>query len=231
MRRFVRREFHFRWNMPPDSFRSEYAQWHRQRHAARRWGVLGRALKRWMDPGDRLVHDAIGAVSFYSDLYVYDRNGLTCREVALREGATPRRRSPGHDKTVELEFFVGDARFAPTVLRSRLIEGPAALPPGGAARRAVVQQVAAWQAELRRRGLDGEFITDFRPVPDWEYGGPFQHLFVWRRLREGAGRELETRELERRLAEFRRGVDPYRDEVELGWPEPPAHVVVPRRSR
>ena len=53
---------------------------------------------------------AVGAVGYFSNLFMYDRNGLVTREVALREPHATLR-SPGHDKLVPAEFF---ARYEPT---------------------------------------------------------------------------------------------------------------------
>ena len=62
--------------------------------------------------------------------------------------------------------------------------------------------------------------VDFRPFPDWEYPKPFQYLVWWKRLEPGISAADERADLDRRLKDFARGVDPYRQEVEEGWPEP-----------
>lgn len=106
----LRQRFQFRWNAP--TFLSEYGQWARMDAQAREWEDLGRAIHRHTEPGDSIVHGAVGAVGYFSERFVYDRNGLVTREVALRD-PRPGRNSPGHDKTVPKEYFL---QHAPTYI-------------------------------------------------------------------------------------------------------------------
>ncbi len=108
--RSLRAQFQFRWNA--DAFLSERAQWERMVGQAREWADLGRALKRHSSPGDSLVFGAVGAVGYFSELFIHDKNGLVTREVALREPLEGRN-SPGHDKTVPPTFFL---KYRPTYL-------------------------------------------------------------------------------------------------------------------
>ncbi|MFT5052058.1 MAG: arabinofuranosyltransferase [Chlamydiales bacterium] len=101
----VRQALRFRWNS--DVFESEYTQWARMSGQAAEWRDLGIALRRHSKPGDSLVLGAVGAVGYYSGLFIYDRNGLVTREVAMRP-ASKGRKSPGHDKAVPPEFFIKD---------------------------------------------------------------------------------------------------------------------------
>lgn len=93
--------------------RSEYAQWQNMSARAREWSVMGRALKKHAPSDASLVYGAVGAIGYYSNLFIYDRNGLVTREVALRE-PHEQLRSPGHDKTVPAAFF---AKYRPTYLQ------------------------------------------------------------------------------------------------------------------
>ncbi len=90
--------------------RSEYAQWQNMSARAREWSVMGRALKKHAPRDASVVYGAVGAIGYYSNLFIHDRNGLVTREVALRE-AHEQLRSPGHDKTVPADFF---AKYRPT---------------------------------------------------------------------------------------------------------------------
>lgn len=101
----VRAAMRFRWNS--DVFETEYSQWARMKGQAEEWKDLGIALRKNSEPGDSLVYGAVGAVGYYSGLFIYDRNGLVTREVALRPAATGRK-SPGHDKAVPPEYFIKD---------------------------------------------------------------------------------------------------------------------------
>jgi arabinofuranosyltransferase len=95
--------FHFRWNW--EEARSEFDVWGKMKSNAERWSMVGRALRQRAPAGASVVAGAIGAIGYYSGLKVYDQNGLVTREVALRE-VPPRRRSPGHAKSVEPTFFL-----------------------------------------------------------------------------------------------------------------------------
>jgi hypothetical protein len=113
--RVVREAVDFRWNLP--GYVTEYERWRGMRGNAARWAILGRALARHARADESLVSDAIGAVGYYSGLFIHDQYGLVDREVARRE-VDPGRRSAGHDKFVEPEFFL-DRR--PTYLEAGLV--------------------------------------------------------------------------------------------------------------
>lgn len=119
----VRERFQFRWNLP--AFQSEYAQWHNMREQALVWRELGKALAAHTEPGDSLVYGAIGGIGYYSNLFLYDRNGLVTREVSERD-PLPKPTSPGHDKAVPKEFFKKDR---PTYLDAFLWPEDKPLPP------------------------------------------------------------------------------------------------------
>ncbi len=101
-------------------FRSENEQWASMRSNVVEWRAKGEALAAYARPDDTFVAAAIGAVGYFSDLYVYDRNGLVNREVA-REPWNGTLRSPGHDKVVDRAYFLPQK---PTILDAKLIWGP-----------------------------------------------------------------------------------------------------------
>lgn len=103
----VRQAFRVRFNTI--SFRTEFGQWSFMRANALGWSNLGKALNKATQPGESLVLGAIGAVAYYSDLFIYDRFGLVTREVTEREAKrTGGRHSPGHDMAVPNAFFLDD---------------------------------------------------------------------------------------------------------------------------
>jgi len=96
-----------RRNAGPARERSELDQWHLMNEQAKLWRDMGIALKHVSQPGESVVFGAIGAIGYYSELFVYDRNGLVTREVSMRP-SPEELGSPGHDKTVPTEFFAKD---------------------------------------------------------------------------------------------------------------------------
>ncbi len=109
----ARLHFHFRHNqtlsgVAPSA--SELEQWRNMDARAEIWAETGRGLALHAPPEASLVFGAVGAIGYFSNLFIHDRNGLVTREVALREPHA-RLRSPGHDKVVPPEFF---ARYEPT---------------------------------------------------------------------------------------------------------------------
>jgi len=110
----VRARHHFRLNTR--QYRNELAQWQAMVDNTREWTELGRTIGRFSRPGDSLTRDAIGAVGYYSDVFIYDTLGLVSREVAARP--VKRLLSPGHDKMVPVTFFL-DRK--PTLLGARIV--------------------------------------------------------------------------------------------------------------
>ncbi|MDF1801071.1 MAG: hypothetical protein P1V81_18025 [Planctomycetota bacterium] len=94
---------HFRWN--DTELRSEAEVWRGMRERAKLWSNLGRALARHTEPGETLVVGAIGAVGYYSKLYLLDTYGLVDLDVGLAPG-NPGQHSPGHDKQVLDAYFL-----------------------------------------------------------------------------------------------------------------------------
>jgi hypothetical protein len=100
----IREKFDYRWVKNPVST-TEYEHWVAIKKQTDSWVRLGKALKRRTKPGESLVIGTVGAIGYYSDLYIYDTCGLVNREVALRD-APPLRTQPGHDRAVPRNFFL-----------------------------------------------------------------------------------------------------------------------------
>jgi arabinofuranosyltransferase len=98
-----RARFRFMYSHP--GFASEYERWRQNAEDTRVWKEHGLALRAVSEPGDSVVVGAIGALGYYSGLYVYDRFGLVNREVALLDFEGPPR-SPGHDIKISRDFFL-----------------------------------------------------------------------------------------------------------------------------
>jgi len=120
-----RARFHFRWNRR--EYKSEVAAWESAVRNAERWTLLGRALGRSTRPGQSLVRGPIGAVGYYSRLFVFDRHGLVDREVAAMDMTGEPLRTPGQDRVAPAEFF---ARRQPTFRDAFLAPRGAPLPAG-----------------------------------------------------------------------------------------------------
>lgn len=117
----LRQTFTFRWKDPTISDfteMTEHGMWKASKQAIKRWTRLGRALKRNTRPGESIILGAIGAIGYYSDLFVYDTYGLTSREVALRD-TPPLRSLAAHDRAVPLSFFLKDK---PTYLAAIILK-------------------------------------------------------------------------------------------------------------
>lgn len=99
------REAHsFRWGFP--QFQSEARFLKGVIKRAEEWSFFGKALAMHAEPGDSLVRGAVGAVSYYSNVTIYDSYGLTDREAALSTKHDPDRLAmPGHDSKAVEGFF------------------------------------------------------------------------------------------------------------------------------
>ncbi len=126
------RRAHFRWG---NDYVTEYAMWKGMGERAESWSVLGRALAENTRKGESIVFGAIGAVGYYSGLFIHDQRGLVTREVnevALPEGL---RETPGHERFVRPRFFFPRR---PTYLAAQIIPSNAPsprVPPRGAGER------------------------------------------------------------------------------------------------
>jgi hypothetical protein len=100
--RWLRARFHYNWNL---RYMSEGEQLRFFEETTERWAKLGRALKMHTEPGESLVFGGIGAVGYYSDLFIFDMMGLVSPEVAAQPPSTARR-SAGHERAVSRLFFL-----------------------------------------------------------------------------------------------------------------------------
>ncbi|HUU82050.1 MAG TPA: hypothetical protein VM243_00980 [Phycisphaerae bacterium] len=169
----VRRVFHFRRRAAV--YESEWQKWRGQKDNVSRWTEKGRALADYASPGDSLVASAIGAVGYYSDLFIHDRAGLVTREVAVRQLVGPLQTSPGHDKMVEETFFLPRR---PELLRATVVAGR----PGAR----TVEMIEAQVDELREAGLQDSYVVDFQLIDMAITSGKPKYFVVWRRIEEGS---------------------------------------------
>jgi arabinofuranosyltransferase len=138
-------------------FRTENLQWAAMNEHVTTWTEKGIALREHTQPGETYVAAAIGATGYYSDLYIYDRNGLVNREVAELPWSGELR-SPGHDKVVDRSFFFDKK---PDILDAKVISGPRV---AGQIRRALLEM----EAEPVKRRYYPELI----PLSPAERGVP-----------------------------------------------------------
>lgn len=167
----VRYRFQFRWNTHSyEAFRSEWYIWDVMRRNALNWTLLGKALKLHTRPGERMLCGPIGAIGYYSDMYLYDSYGLTNRELAQ----VPIRgdlKSPGHDRQLTPESFAGKR-----------------LDYMGAA---IVDADDRWAGlpDLVRQDRHPEFTTEFVPLDPAQGFEPGTELML-RRIRPEIRRAL-----------------------------------------
>jgi len=107
-----RRRVHFRLSNMQNSHWTEVDMWKQMKGNAEEWTRLGKALKELTEPGESMVVGPVGAIGYYSDLYIYDQYGLVSREVIEIEPPLVLG-SPGHDRMVTYPFFL---RHRPTYL-------------------------------------------------------------------------------------------------------------------
>jgi len=116
----AREALHFRTT--DREFLSELGRWANMKENTEGFLLRGRAIRDYASPHDTLVGQAIGAVGYASDLFIYDCYGLVTREVA-EIPVDPNAgwdHSPGHDKEVPAEYFV---KYAPSFLHMRVVQG------------------------------------------------------------------------------------------------------------
>jgi len=113
--RAIREVFSFRHHAA--TFKSEFEKWRAMKRNTLMRIPLSRHFATRSDKGDSLVTGAIGSVSYYNDLFIWDTNGLVCPEVARRKVAGPLV-MPGHDKHVPYTYFLPQN---PTFILSRVL--------------------------------------------------------------------------------------------------------------
>jgi len=185
--------------------RSEFRQWRFQKENAERWAAVGRALAYWLEDDATVVRHTIGAVGWYSDLYLFDGHGLVTREVTA---LPPEKRlgPPGHDRSVPPLFFLP---HAPDVLRPTIVSGLPRWEPGqdeASARGLFAENLARFYGDgLREEGVDDRYVPDFLAVPEHEPGGPRPLLILQRRIPPGTSPEAAWADFETRLELYRAG--------------------------
>jgi hypothetical protein len=172
-----RARFHFRWNAEQSDFRSEFEQWETQELRASVWERLGIAFKDWVEPGSTVVAGAAGAFAYYARVELYDRNGLV---TALpRSVESDERRSPGHDRTVQPDYFLDDAPdYALVSVQAAPIEP------------SVGEERAAFAGTLERRALRAitdprwpeQYVPVARPIPKRLDPVGEELALYWRRI-------------------------------------------------
>ena len=99
----------FRWSTP--DYLTEYEMWQGMRDRCQEWTLLGKALALHTTAEESLVLGPIGAIGYFTEMTILDLYGLTNREVLEASEPGTLRRSPGHDREVNIEFF---DRYNPT---------------------------------------------------------------------------------------------------------------------
>ncbi|MCG3126889.1 MAG: hypothetical protein CHACPFDD_01744 [Phycisphaerae bacterium] len=189
----IRARHHFRKNTP--KYQSELAQWKYQKENAADWALQGAALRQIARAGDSLVIGAIGAVGYYSELYIFDKFGLVTPAVAQRQTAAAADRSPGHDKLVEPDWFIqhGDR---PTFLDAKLIREPS--------RMSFAQALQGYASLLAvRLKLGSMYVPRFAELRvRGETSDLTQYLLYWERLDDPSLEGPAWTELRRLLQEY-----------------------------
>jgi arabinofuranosyltransferase len=179
----VRERFRFRFNKP--EFDSEYDRWQYQIKNTAEGTRLGQALRSYVsqrtlpDEQPSYVCGGIGAVAYYSDVYIYDSNGLVTPEVARRKlDHSQKLRSPGHEKWVPSEYFLKDN---PTILYAIVEEN--ADPRGIAG--ACVREARALREDFADLQLYLRYVIDFARVPTDSPSDTPRYILTWTRITAG----------------------------------------------
>ena len=179
----VRERFRFRFNRP--EFDSEFDRWHFQAANSYYWSLRGRALREYVTQRGLANDDptytdgVIGALGYYSGLYIYDWNGLVTPEVAHREiDPSEGLRSPGHDKTVARTFFL---KYKPTILAATVVQAPRARIIAAACR----AKVEKLREEETAEPLEREYSVDVARIPASVAPGPPGYIITWTRIADG----------------------------------------------
>jgi len=179
----IRERFRFRFNKP--EFDSEYDRWQHQIKNTAEGTKLGKALRSYVsqrqlpDEHPSYVCGGIGAVAYYSDVYIYDSNGLVTPEVASRKlDHSQKLRSPGHEKWVPAEYFLKDQ---PTILYATVEEN--ADPRGIAG--ACVREARALREDFADLQLHLRYVIDFARVPTDSASDTPRYIVTWTRITAG----------------------------------------------
>jgi arabinofuranosyltransferase len=99
--------------------RNELKRWERMENNPVRWKADAAALMQVVRPTDRLVSGAIGALGYFTNLYIFDQHGLIDGDVTKRRDRS-QLRWPGHDKFVKKGFFLNKN---PEILEYQVLSG------------------------------------------------------------------------------------------------------------
>ncbi|MBT3221888.1 MAG: hypothetical protein HN348_22670 [Proteobacteria bacterium] len=88
--------------------RNELHRFEKMKSNPYRWRVAAEVMRNHLKSRHKTVASAIGAFGYYSDIYIYDQNGLVSSDVARRDrsGEDDSLRWPGHDSFVDKDFFL-----------------------------------------------------------------------------------------------------------------------------
>ncbi len=164
----LRAPLHFRWNIP--SYITEHEVWREEVAFTDTLSETGRALKAHTQPGESIVLGAIGAVAWYSGLDVHDRYGLVSPEVARRDTTGERLRSPGHDKWVDIWWFLPQR---PTILYANILVGSE-----------LTQAVRPYAQDLHRHEANDRYVPALVPLEPGPGGVP-RTLLMLRAIPDG----------------------------------------------
>ncbi len=162
----LRQALHFRWNR--ENARTELEQWAFMGEEVVANSLLGKALALHTQPGERLIRGNVGAVGYFSELYLLDVNGLVIPEVAAAAEVVERA-SPGHDRRVDPSFF---RSWSPNYQFAIIL-------PKGVAPRFGLQD--RWKSMLNKGKLELERI----PLREEDGFEPDTELRLLRDLRSG----------------------------------------------
>jgi len=194
----VRAKFHFRHNTR--IYRSEFEQAEIEAERVAEWTILGRALKNYVrenvpdETRPSYVVEAIGAVGYYSELFILDRNALVSPAATRAEPPPGRQKSPGHDRTVEPEFFLDRQ---PTIFYARVASEPDKLA------RACARALRMLQTAAPEHRLPERYQPDLTRLPETDpEGNPF-YLVTLLRSPEGADWRAAQDEFKRQVSRIR----------------------------
>ncbi len=170
----VREKHRFRWGKR--ELVSEYEQWESMRANAKRWTLLGRALRQHCKPDESVVTGAIGAAGYYSDLVMYDPHGLVSPEVAHRK-APRRRATAGHDKGVPHAYFL---KYRPTYFIPVVCEARSKLPAQARGNGYVLSKMPGVYRNVAPQ-IKARYVPVAFPLEPTDGAGPGKLLVVLKR--------------------------------------------------
>ena len=135
----------------------------------------------------------MGALGYYSDLYIFDRYGLIDPRIANRElDLDEQMRSAGHDKMVAKEYFLNDR---PTILQAYVL--PSA---DKHTLVAVCQSEAAAMNRLNTAPpIPTAYVLDFARVPADKPTAEPQYIITWTRIADVVDYRAAWTDFENRL--------------------------------